>query len=166
MKELGIIINKNGEYKKFGKWKPIDKRKDKDTGNWHNEAFMHEVYKTSWFKNLGVQYNRKELHFQNQLDSFAKAGLVVILNIKYGTDKPGEFAYMIVLPNTITERQIDFFMRNELEFREYGKNIISFIDVFNIDEEYDVKEHFYNIDELYMYLHELKKKPKQKIMLR
>lgn len=164
MKELGIIVSKNGEFKKFGRWKPINKRQEKDKGNWHNEAFMKEVYKTSWFKNLGVTYNKKDYHFQNQLDSFAKAGLVVILNIKYGTNSPGEAGFMIVMPNNITDRQINFFMNNELAFKEHGKGVFSFIDVFNVDEDYDVKEHFYTVDDLYTYLHELKKKSKQKVL--
>lgn len=164
MKELGIIVSKNGEFKKFGKWKPIDKRVGKDRGNWHNESFMKEVYNTSWFKNLNVVYNKKDYHFQNQLHNFAKAGVVVILNIKYGTNSPGESAFMIVMPSNITDRQINFFMNHEVEFREHGKDIFSFIDVFNVDEDYDVRNHFYNIDELYRYLHELKKKPKQKVL--
>ena len=111
MKELGIIVSKNGEFRKFGKWKPIDKRKENDTGNWHNEAFMKEIYKTSWFKNLNVHYNKKEFHFQNQLDNFARAGVIVILNIKYGTTGPGESSFMIVVPSNITDKQIEFFMK-------------------------------------------------------
>ena len=164
MKELGIIVSKNGEFKKFGRWKPINKRETKDKGTWHNEAFMKEVYKTSWFKNLNVVYNKKDYHFQNQLHNFAKAGVVVILNIKYGTNAPGEGGFMIVMPNNITDRQISFFMSHEEEFKEHSKGLVSFIDIFNVDSEYDVKDYFYNMDDFYTYLHELKKKPKQKVL--
>ena len=166
MKELGIILNEKGEFMSFGKWKPIDERCD-DEFDWHNDSFMNEVYPTKWFKNLNIPLTiNDEMHFQNQLDLFARKGNIVIINIKEGTNSPGESSFTIVMPNKITDRQIDFFMKRELEYREFGKDLFAFIDIFDTTKEYDVKEHFYSIDDLYNYLYELKDKPKQKTILK
>lgn len=167
MKELGVIIDENGNYMSFGKWKPIDDRSDEESIDWHNNSFIKEVYNTKWFKDLNIPIIiNEEIHFQNQLDVFAKKGKIVINNIKEGTNKPGESSFMIVMPNNITDKQIDFFLERELEYKEYGKGLFAFIDIFNVNEDYDIKEHFYNIDDLYNYLYELKNKPKQKRILK
>ena len=167
MKELGVIIDENGNYMSFGKWKPINDRADEESIDWHNNSFINEVYHTKWFKDLNVPITiNEEIHFQNQLDVFAKKRKIVINNIKEGTNKPGESSFMIVMPNNITDKQIDFFLERELEYKEYSKGLFAFIDIFNIDKEYDIKEHFYNIDDLYNYLYELKDKKKQKRILK
>ena len=100
MKELGVIIDENGNYMSFGKWKPINDRADEESIDWHNNSFINEVYHTKWFKDLNVPITiNEEIHFQNQLDVFAKKRKIVINNIKEGTNKPGESSFMIVMPN-------------------------------------------------------------------
>jgi len=147
MKELALIINQNGEYMSFGTWKPNNLRKKENSDDWHDECFREKVYPTEWFQNLGIPYN-EDLSFYNQLPMFAKCGIVVVINDTNEVDKG---SFIIVAPNTITNEQIQILFDKKEDFINFENNN-SLIDILDVDQDYDVLQSFYHINDYYDYL--------------
>ena len=156
MNELGIIISPNGESKSFGIWREREKREISCSKDWHTDSFLEEIYPTAWFQNLQIPY-QTNIEFQNQLDLFAKYGCVIIVNSKEESSKVGETRFVIVVPNTITSEQIDYFMKQKEKFIAFENGHYSFIDILDTKEEYSILENFYTIVDFYSYLDERKK---------
>lgn len=158
MEELGIIVDQNGNYMTFGKWVPVKLRDDNDPCVKHDSAFKKEVYNTDWFQSLGVPYViSKDIHFHNQLDVFAKAGILVIVN--NSNDNVPSFA--IASPSSITDAQIQFLLNKKDEFISFENNNVSFIDVVDVDDDYNILNSFYRIKDYYEYLDKLIEERKQ-----
>ena len=157
MEELGIIVDQNGNYMCFGKSVPISLREDDDPSVKHDSAFMKQVYKTEWFQSLGVPYIVSDsFHFQNQLDIFAKAGILVIINATI--DKP---CFAIASPSTITDEQIKFLLSKRDEFINFENDNVSFIDVVDVTADYNILNEFNRIRDYYDYLDKIVEKRKQ-----
>lgn len=154
MDELGIIINQNRESMSFGKWKPRELRNENNSDDWHTDSFLKQVYPTTWFQNLGIPYNLTK-EFQNQLDLFARYGCVAIANSRENSNSVGESRLVITSSNTITEEQIQALNEKREAFLEFGNGHYSFIDIFDVNEEYSILEEFYNINDYYHYLDSL-----------
>lgn len=156
MDELGIIINQNGESMSFGKWKERELRNTDNPEDWHTDSFLTQVYSTPWFQSLGIPYDLTK-EFQNQLDLFARYGCIVITNSRENSGNVGESRLVIASPNTITEEQIQALDEKRKNFIEFANGHYSFIDIFDVNEEYTILEEFYSIKDYYDYLDDLKK---------
>lgn len=154
MDELGIIINQNGESISFGKWKSREFRDEHNPEDWHTDSFLNQVYSTTWFQNLGIPYDLTK-EFQKQLDLFARYGCIIIANSKENSNSVGESRLVIASPNTITEEQIQALNEKREAFLEFGNGHYSFIDIFDITEEYSIIDSFYTINDYYNYLDNL-----------
>ena len=158
MEELGIIVDQNGNYMSFGKWVTVKLRDDKDPSVKHDSAFTQQVYKTEWFQSLQVPYIVSEnVHFHNQLDVFAKAGILIIVN-NTNDDIP---SFAIASPSSITDAQIQFLLNKKNEFISFEDNNISFIDVFDVNDDYNILNEFYHITDYYDYIDKLIEDRKQ-----
>lgn len=156
MDELGIIINKKGEYMTFGKWKLRELRDINNNEDWHTSSFMDTVHDTKWFKDLGIPYD-ENLEFQNQLYMFARYGILVIANGREDSNKPGEFRIVISAPSNLTEEQLTFLNNKRSDFIKFEDNHFSYIEIVDAVEEFKIIESFYHITEYYDYLDSLTK---------
>lgn len=158
MEELAIIIDQNGDYMSFGKWIPSKLRDDDDPDVWHDKAFRKHILPTEWFQNLGIPYIVSDkIHFHNQLDVFARNGLVAIVNNSENDNK----SIVLASPNTITDEQIDFLLSKKDTLINFENNNTSFIDVFDVREEYSIVESFFHIADYYDYLDKIIEERKQ-----
>lgn len=155
MDELGIIINQNGEYMTFGTWVPRALREDNNNSHWHDQSFKCELYHTEWFKNLEIPFDDTKW-VTSQLDVLAQYGIITILNLKNSDDSKDEIALQIVSPNNITEEQNNTMnnLKEKLTTWIEGNSCIAD----TIDENNEIVNEFYNIDEYYTYLDEQKNK--------
>lgn len=150
MEELGIIIDQNGNSMNFGKWRPREIRQNDNPNDWHDDSFLEMIYHTEWFQSLGIPYDLKK-KFHNQLDLFAKCGIVVVVNNK----EDGKGSIVLVSPNSITLEQIQVLLDKKTDLINFENGNFSFIDVFDVDEDYTILENFYHITDYYNYLENL-----------
>ncbi|MDD6224109.1 MAG: hypothetical protein PUB18_03820 [bacterium] len=154
MDELGMIINQNGESMSFGKWRLRELRQPDHADDWHTDSFMQTVYPTKWFQDLGLPYNPNQ-EFHNQLDLFAKHGIIVLANAKENSKQVGESRIVMATPNSITDLQIEALMNKRNSLIQFEHGHISFIDVFDTNEDYVIVESFYSIKDYYHYLDQM-----------
>lgn len=155
MKELGIIINQNGEYVNFGEWVPRETKDKSNPKHWHDEGFLHDIYNMEWYQELNIPYDETK-RFTSQLEVFAKCGIIIINNIKEEEKTGDSQALQMVLPAVITSEQITTMndLKEKLTF--WAGDCFSIIDI--IDEDGNILDDFYNINDYYEYLEEQKTK--------
>jgi len=151
MNELGIIINQKGESMSFGKWRLRELRQEDNVNDWHNDSFLQTIYTSEWFQDLGIPYNLNK-GFHNQLDMFARCGVIVIVNSSENSNNPGERRIIMISPNTITDEQIAFLLNKKDELIAFENGHFAFIDILYIDDEFAEPKSFYHITDYYDYL--------------
>lgn len=156
MEELGIIIDQDGNYMSFGKWRPREMRDIDYSDDWHDDSFKKTVYYTDWFQNLGIPYILNDnISFHNQLITFAENGIVVIANTKENSTDLGERRITMAVPDSMTEEQINYLLSKKEEFINYESNHYSFIDVLSIGQDFNIVESFCRITDFYNYIDKL-----------
>ena len=162
MDELGIIIDQDGNYMGFGKWRERELRVNENPNDWHDDSFKNTVYYTPWFQNLGIPDILSDTtNFHNQIDKFAQNGIIVIANAKEKSNTPGESRIIMAVPSTITNEQIAYLMSKREDFTTFENGHYSFIDILSTGEEYEVEKAFYHITNFYDYLDKLIKTRKK-----
>ena len=152
MEELGIIIDQDGNYMSFGKWKPRELRMDENQTDWHDDSFKCEIYPTEWFQNLNIPYIFSDkIGFHNQLDMFAKHGILVIVN----NSEDDKNSLVVASPSNISSKQIQVLLDMKEKLINFENDNISFIDVLDVNEDYVVLDSFYHISDYYNYLENL-----------
>jgi len=155
MNELGIIINKNGEYLAFGTWVPRNNKNINDNSHWHDDSFRYDVCSTEWFQNLGIPFDSSK-GVTGQLDILAQNGLICIINIKNEENCVDSTAIQITAPENITEEQSSTMDCLKEKLTNWTKDNTSFIDL--IDENGEYTDNFNNINDYYEHLENNKNK--------
>jgi len=151
MNELGIIINQKGESMSFGKWRPRELRQEDNPNDWHDDSFLQTVYSSKWFQDLGIPYDLNK-GFHNQLDMFARCGIIIIANSCENSIDPGERRIIMTSPNVITDEQISFLLDKKDELTTFENGHFAFIDILDINDELAEPKSFYHITDYYEYL--------------
>lgn len=145
MKELGIIIAKNGEEFRFGEYHPYIERDARNPHHFHTTSFQEEIVNKEKWKSIGISYDSSKELFQ-QLPSLASQGVVIALNQTSGTFAMGILSILLVAPSELTSEQKQTLAKIEDEFESYdlGLSTIRIIDKDQkVVEKYDYMKDYY-----------------------
>ena len=100
MKALGILVDEEGNYRTFGKWRNRKKRSINCCDDWHDDSFRNDIRDTEWFNNLNIPYD-DSIQFSNQLDLFGRHGKIIITNGMDEEDETDFIRLIITAPDKI-----------------------------------------------------------------
>jgi hypothetical protein len=145
MKELGIVILKNGKVFKFGDYCCYIRRDNENPKHFHDSSFL-EVLKE----------NKEDFPFITDVDNFRLTGNLIfmaqnncfiMLNATMGSFAPDTPTLLAVSPNELTPNQKESLIGVEKSFNYFDSGIIH-IDIINHEGEtvknYNAIGNFYN----------------------
>lgn len=112
-KVAGIVITSDGIAHPFGK---SDEAIGGQNEISHEEYFFHEIASQDWFKNLGINYDPKNLYYQ--ISDMTKQGLSFIINgSSVSHNERDVYAYCIFVPDDLSDEVKEYFSKHYEELK-------------------------------------------------